>query len=325
MTSNPAPATAGSWPVMLTPFAADGRIDWPALDVLVDWYLAGGSDGLFAACLSSEIFHLSEEERLAVVCRVMSRAGGRVPVIAAGAFVSGGENTPAALAGAVLRLADTGVAAVVILTNQLVAAEAADDNWLTFAEDLLARIDGHIRLGLYECPVPHKRVLSPRLTAWAAHTGRFDFLKDTCCDLTQIKAKLAALAGSPLRLFNAHTATLLPSLRAGAHGFSGIGANLVPHLYSWLCREHRAHPALAEELQAFLTATYPVVSLHYPVVAKAYLGLHGLSVVPVSRMLGHRVETGDLAALHTFHNDVRAWEQRLGLVSPFAAAVASRR
>jgi 4-hydroxy-tetrahydrodipicolinate synthase len=311
---------------MLTPFAADGRIDWHALDVLTDWYLAGDSQGLFAACLSSEIFQLSDEERLAVVCRVMSRAGGRVPVITAGAFVSGGEkNTPAALAAAVARLADTGVAAVVILTNQLVAADASDDAWLTFVEDLLARIDGHIRLGLYECPVPHKRVLSARLTAWAAGTGRFDFLKDTCCDFAQIKAKLAALAGSPLRLYNAHTATLLPSLRAGAHGFSGIGANLIPHLYTWLCRQHRADPALAAELQVFLTATYPVVSLHYPVVAKAYLGLHGLPVLPVSRMNGHCVETGDLAALHALHNDVLVWEQRLGLVSPFAAAVASRR
>lgn len=311
---------------MLTPFAADGRIDWHALDVLVDWYLAGDSQGLFAACLSSEIFQLSDEERLAVVCRVLSRTGGRVPVIAAGAFVAdGGKTTPAALAAAVARLAETGVAAVVILTNQLVAAEVSDDAWLTFAEGLLARIDGRIRLGLYECPVPYKRVLSPRLTAWAAGTGRFDFLKDTCCDLAQIKAKLAALAGSPLRLYNAHTATLLPGLRAGAHGFSGIGANLVPHLYAWLCRQHRAEPALAEELQAFLTATYPVVSLHYPVAAKAYLGLHGLPVLPVSRTNAHRVDAGDLAALHAFHNDVLNWEQRLGLISPFAAAVASRR
>lgn len=46
---------AGVWPVMLTPFTTDGAIDWEALDLMIDWYLEQGIDGLFAVCLSSEM------------------------------------------------------------------------------------------------------------------------------------------------------------------------------------------------------------------------------------------------------------------------------
>lgn len=309
---------------MLTPFTADRQIDWPGLDALVDWYIAGGSQGLFATCLSSEIFHLTAGERLAVAQRVQTRAAGRVPVIAAGAFTANVSTAsavgdPVELAEVMQRMADTGVEAVIILTNQLAAADDPDDVLLAAAERLLSRLDERMRLGLYECPVPYKRVLSPRVTAWAAQTKRFDFIKDTCCDLAQIKAKLAVMAGSPLRLYNAHTATLLPSLLAGGHGFSGTSANLIPHLYAWLCRHHADEPAVGGELQAFLTAGYPVVSTHYPHSAKTYLGRHGLPVTPVSRVRENEVDANDLQALDAFHAGVVAWEQRLGLPSPFDA------
>ena len=49
----------GVWPVMITPFTADGEIDYASLERLIAWYEQGGATGLFAACQSSEIFYLS--------------------------------------------------------------------------------------------------------------------------------------------------------------------------------------------------------------------------------------------------------------------------
>ena len=43
----------GEWPTMLTPFR-DGAVDYPALEALVEWYIAHGVSGLFAVCQSSE-------------------------------------------------------------------------------------------------------------------------------------------------------------------------------------------------------------------------------------------------------------------------------
>ena len=53
----------GVYPTMLTPFTADNKIDYNAVEQLIDWYCKKGVDGIFAICQSSEIFFLSFEER----------------------------------------------------------------------------------------------------------------------------------------------------------------------------------------------------------------------------------------------------------------------
>ena len=72
----------GVWPVMITPFTADGEIDYASLERLIAWYEQGGATGLFAACQSSEIFYLSLRERVELVRFVKQHA--HVPVIASG-------------------------------------------------------------------------------------------------------------------------------------------------------------------------------------------------------------------------------------------------
>lgn len=305
---------SGCWPVMLTPFDDQKRIDWQAYGHLVDWYVAAGSQGLFAACLSSEIFQLTAVERLELARRAVALSDGRVPVIASGAL----GNTPAEIADAANRLADTGVNAVIFLSNQFGEESDGDDVWLANIESTVARVRPEVRLGIYECPIPYKRLLPPRVVRWAADTGRFHFTKDTCCDIGQIKAKLAAMAGSPLRFYNAHTGTLLSSLQAGGHGFSGVGANAVPHLYAWLCGNHREQPGLARDLEAFLIESSPAVDRRYPHSVKAWLRLNGLPVFPVARLSDNNLDDADMARLSAFRSSVAHWEDKLGIPSPFA-------
>lgn len=263
----------GVWPVMLTPFHEDRSIDWAGLDALTDWYIASGVAGLFSVCLSSEMYQLSPEERVQVAARVVKRANARVPVVAAGAFGDSCRQQ-AALAK---RLADTGVAAVVLTVNQLAAEQESDAIWQTNVA-ALSDACGDIPLGLYECPVPYHRTLSPELLAWAARGGRFRFLKDTCCRRDQIDAKLAAIRGTSLRWFNAHCPSLLHSLRAGGHGYSGIAANFYPGLFVRLCAEFATCPEAAERLQRFLTLADLTIRHRYPAAAKHYLGMLGLPV-----------------------------------------------
>lgn len=319
---------AGSWPVMLTPFTEAGRIDWEAFDALVEWYVAGDSQGLFSACLSSEIFHLTEEERLALVRRTVGQVAGRLPVIASGALPTGislrsAVSSPEEVAQSVEKVAATGAQAVILLTNQFAYSHESEDVWKQGVDALLNILDPSISLGLYECPVPYKRELSAQLVGWAAQTGRFHFLKDTCCDLSLIRSKLAALQGTPLRFYNAHTATLLRSLQAGGHGFSGVGANAVPHLYAWLCGHFADKVDLAEELQDFLEKSSPAVDIGYPYSVKTYLGLNGLPISTFARLGISPLTSTQVNGLAEFHHKVEDWEKRLGLNSPFFITTAS--
>ena len=107
---------------------------------------------------------------------------------------------------------------------------------------------GKVPLGVYECPKPYHRLLSPETLQWTAATGRFFFLKDTCCSIAGgpdwihitgagINSKLEALKAinSPhFKFFNANMATLLRSIQMGANGFCGIAANCYPDVIGTL-------------------------------------------------------------------------------------------
>lgn len=292
----------GLWPVMLTAFGDDGRIDGEGVDALVDFYLDGGATGLFAVCQSSEMFDLSDDERLQLARRVVARTAGRAPVVATGTF--GGP--VAQQAALVRRMAGTGVDAVVVLPNQLCASGEGEDALRPRLEELVAATEP-VPLGLYECPQPYHRVLSPDLVAWAAGTGRFRYLKDTSRDPARIAPKVRAVAGSGLALFNAATSSALPSLRLGAAGLSPVAANLYPDLFAWLC----AHPGdgRAPRLQRRLTLMDAVVKLKYPQSAKRYLAQQGVPIGPRTRVGEHGYDGYDdliFGALRETVAEVRA-------------------
>jgi 4-hydroxy-tetrahydrodipicolinate synthase len=255
---------------MITPFTEDGALALEALAPLVEWYLDRGVDGLFAVCQSSEMFELTLAERVRLAEAVVEAVDGRVGVIASGHI----SDDPDDQVEEVTRIAATGVDAVVLVTNRFANAEESDAVWQARLAHFLDRIPDSIPLGFYECPQPYKRVLSPRMLRWVAETGRFIFLKDTCCDLDLIQAKLA-VAGD-VKLYNANAATLLGSLQMGAAGYSSVMGNVHPQLYGWLCRHWADEPERAARLQDFLGVSSWMGRCVYPTSAKYYLQLEGV-------------------------------------------------
>ncbi len=67
---------------MVTPFTADGRLDEPALDRLVDSLLAGGVDGIFVMGTTGEGTAISGADRWQIVKRTAARVKGLVKIFA---------------------------------------------------------------------------------------------------------------------------------------------------------------------------------------------------------------------------------------------------
>ena len=253
------------FPVMLTPFTEAGEVDYAALEALIDFYEQGGADGLFAVCQSSEIFYLSLEERVKIASFVKRHA--HVPVVASG-HVSWGMN---AQIGELQAIADTGIDALILITNRLCTQTDGEDVFMRSLEKLLSALDPKLPLGFYECPVPYKRLIGLKELAFAAGTGRFRFMKDTCCDINIIRQRLAVLEGSPMRLYNANTATLLKSLQSGAAGYSGVMASFHPEMYAYLLKNFETEPEKCARLQALLSLCALIERQYYPVNAKYHL------------------------------------------------------
>lgn len=273
----------GVWPTMTTPFTEDNKIDYAALEKAIEWYINNGVEGLFAVCQSSEMFFLSLEERVGLAAFVKKVAGDRVPVITSGHVSDDREDQIKELN----LLAETGADAVVLITNRLAGAEEPDEAWKNNLEKLLQDLPEDMPLGFYECPYPYKRLISPELLKWCADTGRFYFLKDTSCDVENIKAKLEAVKGSQLKIYNANTATLLETLKLGVHGYSGVMANFHPNLYAWLLKNWSAKPEEAKHLSDFLSIASLIEKQLYPVNAKYNQMLEGLLTNYTCRSKNH--------------------------------------
>ena len=263
----------GVFPTMITPYTADDRIDYNAVLQLLEWYYKKGVRAIFAICQSSEIFFLSFEERLALLQFIMRNKPTDMTVVASGHTAADFD----VMRREAEAFIETGIDGYVFIANRFAAAEESDE---ILTERMLTAADAlpEIPLGVYECPYPYKRTLTPGVLSALAENGRFRFLKDTCCDLKQIEQKLRAVSGSELKIFNANSATLLPSLRMGCAGFSGVMANFHPELYVKLCDIYRTDPEKAALIQAMIGTLSMAECQCYPVNAKYYLSLEGLEI-----------------------------------------------
>ena len=263
----------GVYPTMVTPFTADNKIDYNGVLKILEWYSENGVDGIFAICQSSEIFFLSFEERLELLKFIIKNLPKGMSIVASG-HTADDLDTQIYEANAFI---DQGIDAYVFIANRFAKQDAGDDVFLANYEKMVSSIP-EIGLGVYECPYPYKRLMSPEVLRQCALDGRLKFLKDTCCHIEEIKAKLAAVDGLGLKIYNANSATLLESLEAGCAGFSGVMGNFHPEIYSWLCKNYKAEPEKAKEVQAFLAFASLAECQYYPVNAKYHLGLCGVDI-----------------------------------------------
>ncbi len=259
----------GAIPVLLTPFRADGQVDYEALDELVEFYIQAGVSALFADCLSGEVFTLSTEERLELARRVVKQANGRIAIVA-------GANFGATLQKQARELElmyDTGVDAAVVLISNLPQADDLVGQLLKLAELT------PVPLGLYECPVPTHRVLDDKQIGVLADSNRYIFMKDTIGDLSMCVKKVQRAAGSSLRIFEANIRYTPDTLQAGGFGHCGVIANPCPELCAAYCDKAITDEAYRQKVFEAMMAVHELMNANkYPSSAKYILGKRGLRI-----------------------------------------------
>ena len=266
---------------MITPFNADGSVDYDTACKYVDFYHDSGIDGIFAVCQSSEIFYLTLEERVELNRRVYERAKALdkdLLVVSSGHI----SDTIEEQARELNAIYESGTDALILITNRLDINNEGDDVFIENAKKLIAMLPPEAKLGFYECPYPYKRLVTPKILDWCLSTGRFYYMKDTCCDASIIAERVKQLRGSSFKLLNANCQTLLESMRMGADGYCGIMCNFHPKLYAWLGKHYESEKA--DAIQAFIgTFGFTEAGLPYPLTAKYHMDLCGIPTKNVGR------------------------------------------
>jgi 4-hydroxy-tetrahydrodipicolinate synthase len=178
---------------------------------------------------------------------------------------------------------DCGIDAYVFISNRFAKENEDDDVFLKNMEYVASKLP-EIPLGVYECPYPYKRLVTPKILDFCLSTGKFYYMKDTCCDAAVIKERIEQLKGSSFKLLNANCQTLLQTMRDGADGYCGIMCNFHPYLYAWLGENFEKEPEKADFIQSVIgTFGFTEVGLPYPLTAKYHMNLCGIPTENIAR------------------------------------------
>ena len=291
----------GFWPVMMTPYKEDLTIDYEGLKRLIRWYEDSGATGLFANCGSSEMYDLSNQERIALTKFVVENS--KLPVVSTGTFSDQIEEN----VDFIKKIHATGVEAVVLIPSVMVHKDENDTALLHSFEGIMNKT-GDIPLGIYECPSPYKRLIGPDILDQLQKTGRFLYFKDTTCDAELVAQKIAIASHSDLGIYNAHSPDVLHSIRHGGAGMSCIAGNFYPELFSYLWRNGRNKEASAsvKKVNDFILANKSVIGKKYAIGAKYFMNLRGLDLRVNSRKNVSDLDDGDKARLDTLWKGLTA-------------------
>lgn len=296
-------------PVMITPFNLKAKVDLDAVSRLIDFYLAAGVKGFFANCLSSEMYSISEDERLELTKHVVRYVKGRVPIVATGSFGLTIEDK----AEFSKRIYDTGIDAVILITGHYANVEDGDDVLLQNF-DKMFRLTPGIPMGLYECPAPYKRIIPADVFKTLLATNRLVYHKDTSIQLEQVKAKLEVAKDTKnFEFYDAHTPNAMYSVQMGAKGMSSISGNFYPEILVWMCNNAN-NPDKQEDvkwLQSELTRVDPSIHVAYPLSAKYFLRKRGLPVRTISRAHALELTPQQKQTLDDIHTSFLGWCEKL--------------
>jgi len=286
------PIPYGAWPILLTSFQTDGRLDLTALDHLLDFYITMQVPGILVLGQASEVLTLNIEERFTIVQRVAGRSKGLLCTVAVGNF----GDTLDAQAVSLEKIAALGIDIPLVALSILPSPDDLDGQLMKLAEKT------NSPLGIYELPEPEHRLLNAAQVGRIACSGRYLFMKDTCRKLEPFTAKVTAARGTLLKIFQANLKILPPSLEVGSHGFCGWMPIIAPELAAQVCDQKGTPPEIRKRaFQKLLQFQTFMVKQGFPASAKYILQKRGLQLDTLCRVRAPELFTQEnKAALDNF-------------------------
>ena len=261
----------GTYTALVTPFVADAAqsIDWPAFDALIETQIAGGISGLVPCGTTGESPTLSHDEHKAVIRRTVTRAAGRVQVVAG----TGSNSTLTAIE--LSRDAESAgadaVMAVVPYYNRP-TQEGLCRHFLAVARSVKCRVV------IYNVPARTGIDLSPdTLGRICADAPNVVGVKEATGNVLRAQ-ELVRRFGSRLAVLSGDDALTLAMIATGARGVISVTSNVLP---AAVARATRL--ALEGNLEAARRAHHALLPVHEamfleanPGPAKAALALRGV-------------------------------------------------
>ncbi len=228
----------GSLVALITPFK-DGKVDEPALERMIEWHIAQGTNAIVPTGTTGESPTLSAKEHERVVALTVEIANHRVPVMAG----AGSNNT------------------IEAIHYSQEAEKAGADGLLHVAGyynkpsqrglyEHFKAVHDNCSLPIFIYNIPGRAVVNvqPETVAKLAELPRIAGIKDATGDLARPWIERSLIKREDFTWLSGEDATQVSYCAAGGHGCISVTANIAPALVAQvqqLCAENRYPEARA--------------------------------------------------------------------------------
>ena len=254
----------GCGTALVTPFRGN-RIDFDALENLIDGQIDADIDALVVLGTTGEPESISEAERSAIIECALARCARRVPMIVG----TGANDTRTAIRRAV-EAQMLGADALLVVTPYY--NRASNQGLIEHYTAIADRVE--IPIIMYNVPSRTGVNLEPRVVAELAKHPMLCALKDACTDAM---TDMARLCGDGIAIYSGSDECVLQALALGAHGLISVAANVIPSemhalTMSWIRGDTKACRNLAFHWMPLINCLSSEVN---PIPVKAALGMMG--------------------------------------------------
>ena len=214
---------------MVTPFAADGSVDYVRLREIVEEQVAAGIDGICAVGTSGESPTLSHEEHHEVIEKTIEFAAGRTKIVAG----TGANSTSEAISLTKAAIAMGGADATLQVTPYYNKpnAEGLYRHFMTVADLGLPVI-------LYNVPGRAGREIPLDVVVRLAKHEKIIAIKEAAGSVDRVSAIKAAIPD--FTVLSGDDSLALPMISVGAEGVISVASNVIPREMGEMVRLARA-------------------------------------------------------------------------------------
>ena len=265
----------GSIVALVTPMTERGDIDWAALERLIDWHIANGTQALGLVGTTGEASTLSHPEHREVIRFGVSHAGGRIPIMA-----GTGSNSTLEAVELTVSAAEAGADCALLVTPYYnrPTQEGLYQHFKTVAGAI------NLPIVLYNVPSRTGCDLSVETTLRLSQIENIVGLKDATGDVARGATLIQALPKG-FAVYSGDDSTTCDLLEVGAAGCISVTANVAPAQMADMCKR-----ALAGDMASARTIDDQVRALHgtlflesNPIPVKYAMGKMGL-IEPTMRL-----------------------------------------
>lgn len=216
----------GAGVALITPFHADGSVNYDKLDELVDFQCENGTDSLIICGTTGESSTLTEEEHMRCIKFSVERTKGRVPVIA-----GTGSNCTRTAAEMSRDAAEAGADALLVVTPYYNKATQLGlvAHYKTIAREAKAPII------LYSVKSRTGTNIEPDTVAkLVRETDNIVAIKEASGDISQI-SQIMQMTEGKIDLYSGNDDQIVPLLALGGKGVISVLSNIAPRQMHDIC------------------------------------------------------------------------------------------